>query len=172
MCGCCFPKLFAICKVAENCQNKFNFRRDKNPREWLPPVSHPSPPSPWCSDKNGWMTKNIYVSFTTSSKETTLDSLRCQHYTLGCCGDPLGQYGDTISVKLVVESITMNLIKRGWPATHFINCGNLVPIDRPGYWIVVLCLHWLFKLFQTQSKGNLCSTKVSSERRQGLFWKT
>ena len=33
MCGCCFPKLFAICQVAENCQNKSNSRREKNPRE-------------------------------------------------------------------------------------------------------------------------------------------
>ena len=50
-CGCFFPKLFAICQVALTVKTNPILLREKNPREWLPLFSPPSP-----KDKSWWQT--------------------------------------------------------------------------------------------------------------------
>ena len=152
--GCCFPKLFAICQVAETVKTNPILEERKiqesDCSHFLIQV-HKVMMLWW-----EWMDGQKHVS----CKGTTLDTLRCQQSTLGGCGDQSGTLWDTISpwsLSRVTRLLSINLI----------NCGDLLRIDRPGYWRVVLFLHWLFKLFQTQSKGNLCSTKVSSEKDKG-----
>ena len=137
----------------------------------------------WCSDENGWTAKSMF--FAKGPPWILWGASRAPWGVVGTrvgpCGTllALGVYQEELTTLLSIHLINCGDLARdlafssiSWRVTRLLsidllNCGDLLRIDRPGYWRVVLFLHWLFKLFQTQSKGNLCSTKVSSEKDKG-----
>ena len=148
-------KAFCNLPSCTNCQNKSNSPREKNPREWLPLFSPPSP-----KDKSWWQNLFLWGLRTNFSFLAILVRLSCQYSPLEssgaqvtmCVGGLGGVRGDTISC--LIPSFACYTLQRVLMLNNIDYIRSLCSLSE--YWSC-------FK----HNQDNLCKTKLSSERPVG-----